>query len=54
MKWLHASFWVPYEGTEYPTVSKAQAAISAYCQKNGHTCRFLGDDHEFFGRRSVG
>ena len=44
MKWLHASFWVPYEGTEYPTVSKAQAAISAYCQKNGHTCRFLGDD----------
>lgn len=44
MKWLHASFWGPYEGTEYPTVSKAQAAISAYCQKNGHTCRFLGDD----------
>ena len=25
-------------------MSKAQAAISAYCQKNGHTCRFLGDD----------
>ena len=44
MKWLHPSFWVPYEGTTVPTAAQARAAISADCRANGRTCRFLGDD----------
>ncbi|RGY96352.1 DUF4318 domain-containing protein [Clostridium sp. AM58-1XD] len=39
------SFWVPYEesGT-YPTVTKAMAAISKYCDDNGDSYMFTGDD----------
>lgn len=44
MKFLHKSFWVPYDGAVYPTVSKAHAAISAYCAQNGLSCRFPDDD----------
>lgn len=39
------SFWVPYEdSTVYPTVAKAQTAISKYCEKNGYSYRFTGED----------
>ena len=39
------SFWVPYpEGDVYPTVSKAREAISRYCEQNGWSCSFPGED----------
>lgn len=39
------SFWVPYETSDlYPTVEKARQAISAYCEKNGWSCAFPGED----------
>lgn len=42
---LKKSFWVPYADSETcPTVTKAKQAISGYCEKNGYTCTFTGDD----------
>ena len=39
------SFWVPYpESDVYPTVSKAREAISRYCEQNGWSCSFPGED----------
>ncbi len=39
------SFWVPYEdGSQYPSQTKAMDAISKYCEKNGDTYTFTGDD----------
>ena len=39
------AFWVPYaNGDIYPTVSIAQQAISKYCEQNGWSCSFNGDD----------
>lgn len=39
------SFWVPYEDSSvYPTVVKTIAAVSQYCEKNGCTYTFTGDD----------
>ena len=39
------SFWIPYEDSaEYPTMVKAMQAISEYCEKNGDSCTFTGDD----------
>lgn len=39
------SFWVPYaNGDVYPTVSIAQQAIFKYCEQNGWSCSFNGDD----------
>ena len=38
-------FWVPYnEGDIYPTVVKAHQAISKYCDENGDSYTFTGDD----------
>lgn len=45
LKMFKKAFWVPYEdSTNYPTVAKAQEAISKYCQENGHLYTFIGDD----------
>ena len=42
---LKKAFWVPYEPADvYPTVEKAHQAIAAYCEKNGLSCAFPGDD----------
>ena len=42
---FRTSFWVPYpEGDVYPTVSKAREAISRYCEQNGWSCSFPGED----------
>ena len=39
------SFWVPYpESDVYTTVSKAREAISRYCEQNGWSCSFPGED----------
>ena len=39
------AFWVPYdEGNVYPTVVKAHQAISKYCDENGDSYSFKGDD----------
>ena len=39
------SFWVPYEDSSvYPTVVKTIAAVSKYCEDNGCTYTFTGDD----------
>lgn len=39
------AFWVPYdESYAYPTVSKAHQAISKYCEKNGYSYSFHGND----------
>lgn len=39
------AFWIPYEDSgNYPTVMKAQKAISQYCEANGYSCTFIGDD----------
>ena len=39
------AFWVPYnEGDIYPTVVKAHQAISKYCDENGDSYTFTGDD----------
>ncbi len=39
------AFWVPYdEGDTYPTVAKAHEAISGYCEENGYSYSFNGDD----------
>lgn len=39
------AFWVPYaDGHEYPTIVKAMDAISKYCEENGESCMFTGDD----------
>lgn len=44
-KMFKNSFWVPYEnGDIYPTVAKAQQAISKYCEENGYSYSFNGDD----------
>lgn len=45
MKMFKKSFWVPYAESEtYPTVEKAKQAIAGYCEKNGYSCQFAGDD----------
>ena len=39
------SFWVPYDESDiYPSVAKAQQAISKYCEENGDSYSFLSDD----------
>ena len=39
------SFWVPYDESDiYPSVAKAQQAISKYCEENGDSCSFPSDD----------
>ncbi len=39
------AFWVPYDESDtYPTVSKAHQAISKYCEENGDSYFFNGDD----------
>lgn len=45
MKIFKKSFWVPYADSDtYPTVAKAKLAISGYCEKNGYSCTFDGDE----------
>lgn len=45
MKLFKKAFWVPYpDSDQYPTVSKAMEAITAYCAECGQTCRFIGED----------
>lgn len=45
LKMLRKAFWVPYETSDvYPTVKKAQQAISKYCEENGYSYSFPGDD----------
>lgn len=45
LKIFRKSFYVPYDdGTSYPTTKKAQQAITKYCQENGFSCSFPGDD----------
>lgn len=45
MKIFKKSFWVPYaDSTTYPTITKAKQAISKYCEENGYSCTFVGDD----------
>lgn len=45
LKILKKAFWVPYEEcTVFPTVSKAQQAITKYCEDNGCSCEFVSDD----------
>ena len=42
---LKKAFWVPYEDSgEYPTKLKAMEAISRYCEENGESCIFTGED----------
>ncbi len=39
------AFWVPYDESDtYPTVAKAHEAISGYCEENGYSYSFNGDD----------
>lgn len=39
------SFSVPYEEMEtYPTRAKAMEAITKYCEENGDSCTFIGED----------
>lgn len=39
------SFWVPYDESDiYPSVAKAQQAISKYCEENGDSYSFPSDD----------
>lgn len=39
------AFWVPYDESDtYPTVVKAHHAISRYCEGNGDSYSFSGDD----------
>lgn len=39
------AFWVLYNDSEnYPTLEKTMEAISAYCEENGESFTFLGDD----------
>lgn len=43
-KMFRKSFWVPYEdSSEYPTVTKAKAAIAQYCAENGWQYEFVDD-----------
>ena len=45
LKMFRKSFWVPREdGAIYPTAEKARQAIIEYCEKNGHTYAFTGED----------
>ena len=47
------SFWVPYaESGVYPTAAKAKAAISGYCEDNGYSCTFDGDDEVIIDGRA--
>ena len=44
-KMFKKAFDVPYEDiSEYPTPAKEMEAISKYCEANGETCVFTGDD----------
>ena len=63
LKIFKKSFWVPCEDvTVCPTVEKAHGAIARYCEKNGWTCVFSGDDevvidgvaHEIFRGQEPG
>lgn len=46
------AFWVPYEdSTTYPTLAKTMEAISKYCEDNGYTYTFTGDDVEIDGKK---
>ena len=39
------SFWVPYDESDiYPSVAKAQQAISKYCEENGDSYSLPSDD----------
>ena len=39
------AFWVTYDESDtYPTVAKAHQAISKYCEENGYSYSFNGDD----------
>lgn len=45
MKMFKKSFWVPYaDSGVYPTVGTAKQAISGYCEENGYSFTFIGDD----------
>lgn len=45
VKMFKKSFWVPYEDSGiFPTVAKAHQAISKYCEENGESYSFKGDD----------
>ena len=45
LNFLKKSIWIPYEdSTVFPTAEKAQQAIVAYCNENGYSCTFTGDD----------
>ena len=40
----------PYKNSDpYPTVTKAQEAISKYCKENGTSSSSLGDDEVVIG-----
>ena len=44
-KFLKKAIWIPYEDcTTYPTVAKAHQAIAEFCDKNGYTYVFEGED----------
>lgn len=44
-KIMKKSFWVPYaDGEVYPAVGRAKQAISEYCEENGYSFTFTGDD----------
>lgn len=46
-------FLVPYEDSaNYPALSKTMKAISRYCEENGYSCIFTGDDEaEISGKK---
>ncbi len=45
LKMFKKTFWVPYkDSANYPTVRKAQEAISEYCKENGNLYTFIGED----------
>lgn len=39
------SFWIPYNNSAvYPSLPAAMDAISRYCEENGYSCTFTGDN----------
>lgn len=39
------SFWIPYDNSSvYPSLPAAMDAISRYCEENGYSCTFTGDN----------
>ena len=45
LKLFRKVFWVPYEDSSvYPDLIKTMDAISQYCEQNGLSCHFSGDE----------